>query len=191
MTACGKAVCLGLTIVFFLTGVLIAVVIVTKEGNGSHQNGQSKESTHNICILLLFLGKTTTVTIRQSWSQEPQGLDREAALKLPQVLPTDGSKLPLVVDLHGNGGQGNLRRLSFLGDEVVVVAPNGYQRSWNVFNEKSKADDVSFIVDLINKVVAENSVVDGNDVTILGTSNGAAMIYRLLLETNRDRPFHR
>jgi len=176
MTACGKAVCLGLTIVFFLTGVLIAVVIVTKEGNDSHQNGQSK---------------TTTVTIRQSWSQEPQGLDREAALKLPQVLPTDGSKLPLVVDLHGNGGQGNLRRLSFLGDEVVVVAPNGYQRSWNVFNEKSKADDVSFIVDLINKVVAENSVVDGNDVTILGTSNGAAMIYRLLLETNRDRPFHR
>ena len=146
---------------------------------------------HIICILLLLLGKTTTVTIRQSWSREPQGLDREAALKLPQVLPTDGSKLPLVVDLHGNGGQGNLRRLSFLGDEVVVVAPNGYQRSWNVFNEKSKADDVSFIVDLINKVVAENSVVDGNDVTILGTSNGAAMIYRLLLETNRDRPFHR
>ena len=25
----------------------------------------------------------------------------------------------------------------------------------------------------------------------MGTSNGAAMIYRLLLETNRDRPFHR
>ena len=106
-------------------------------------------------------------------------------------MPRDGRQLPLVVDLHGNGGQGNVRRLSFLGDDVVVVAPNGYQRSWNVFNEKSKADDVAFIVDLINKVVAENSVVDKNDVTILGTSNGAAMIYRLLLETNRDRPFHR
>ena len=74
---------------------------------------------------------------------------------------------------------------------MVVVAPNGYQMSWNVYNEKSKADDVAFIVDLINKVVADNSVVDGNDVTILGTSNGAAMIYRLLLETNGDRPFHR
>jgi len=45
MTACGKAVCLGLTIVFFLTGVLIAVVIVTKDGNAGHQNGQSKESS--------------------------------------------------------------------------------------------------------------------------------------------------
>ena len=54
MTACGKAVCLGLTIVFFLTGVLIAVVIVTKEGNGSHQNGQSKESTHNMYIVTSF-----------------------------------------------------------------------------------------------------------------------------------------
>ena len=141
-------------------------------------------------MYFLFAGTTTSLTVRQQWSQEPQGFDREAALKLPQVFPADGKKLPLVVDLHGNGGQGNVRRLSFL-DSVAVVAPNGYQRSWNVFNEKSKADDVSFIVDLINKVVAENSVVDGNDVTILGTSNGAAMIYRLLLETNRDRPFHR
>lgn len=127
--------------------------------------------------------------VRQHWSQEPQGFDREATLKLPQVL--DGKKLPLVVDLHGNGGQGNVRRLSFLGESAIVLAPNGYQRSWNVFNEKSKADDVSFILDLIKKVVEENPVVDRNDVTIMGTSNGAAMIYRLLLETQRDRPFHR
>ena len=139
----------------------------------------------------LFAGTATSVTVRQRWSQEPQGFDREATLKLPQVLPADGKKLPLVVDLHGNGGQGNVRRLSFLGDSVVVVAPNGYQRSWNVYNEKSKADDVSFILDLINKVGEENPVVDRNDVTIMGTSNGAAMIYRLLLETGRDRPFHR
>jgi poly(3-hydroxybutyrate) depolymerase len=131
------------------------------------------------------------VTVRQRWSQEPEGFNREAILKLPQVLPADGTKLPLVVDLHGNGGQGNVRRLSFLGESVVVVAPNGYQRSWNVYNEKSKADDVSFILDLIKKVVEENPVVDRSDVTIMGTSNGAAMIYRLLLETGRDRPFHR
>jgi len=131
------------------------------------------------------------VTVRQRWSQEPQGFDREAILKLPQVLPTDGKKLPLVVDLHGNGGQGNVRRLNFLGDSAVLLAPNGYQRSWNVYNEKSKADDVSFILDLITKVVEENPVVNRSEVTIMGTSNGAAMIYRLLLETDRDRPFRR
>ena len=43
----------------------------------------------------------------------------------------------------------------------------------------------------IKKVVEENPVVNRNDVTIMGTSNGAAMIYRLLLETEQDRPFHR
>ena len=131
------------------------------------------------------------MTIRQRWSQEPQGFDREAILKLPQALPGNGKKLPLVVDLHGNGGQASVRRLNFLGDDAVVVAPNGYQRSWNVYNEKSKADDVSFILDLIKNVVDENPVVNRSDVTILGTSNGAAMIYRLLLETDRDRPFQR
>ena len=81
--------------------------------------------------------------------------------------------------------------MNFLGDDAVVVAPNGYQRSWNVYNEKSKADDVSFILDLIKKVVDENPVVNRSDVTIMGISNGAAMIYRLLLETDRDRPFQR
>ena len=131
------------------------------------------------------------MTIRQRWSQEPQGFDREAILKLPQALPGNGQKLPLVVDLHGNGGQASVRRLNFLGDDAVVVAPNGYQRSWNVYNEKSKADDVSFILELIKKVVDENPVVNRSDVTIMGTSNGAAMIYRLLLETDRDRPFQR
>jgi len=131
------------------------------------------------------------VIIRQRWSQEPQGFDREAILKLPQALPGNGKKLPLVVDLHGNGGQASVRRLNFLGDDAVVVAPNGYQRSWNVYNEKSKADDVSFILELIKKVVDENPVVNRSDVTIMGTSNGAAMIYRLLLETDRDRPFQR
>ena len=131
------------------------------------------------------------MTIRQRWSQEPQGFDREAILKLPQALPGNGKKLPLVVDLHGNGGQASVRRLNFLGDDAVVVAPSGYQRSWNVYNEKSKADDVSFILELIKKVVDENPVVNRSDVTIMGTSNGAAMIYRLLLETDRDRPFQR
>ena len=91
----------------------------------------------------------------------------------------------------GNGGQGNVGRLSYLGDAVVIVAPNGYERSWNINNEASKADNVSFLLALITKVTADFPAADSNDVTIIGTSNGAAMIYRLLIETGKDRPFHR
>jgi len=133
-------------------------------------------------------GATSTISIVQSWSQETD-YSRTAQVKVPATQA--GQKLPLVVDLHGNGGQGNVGRLSYLGDAVVIVAPNGYERSWNINNEASKADDVSFLLALIAKVTADFPAADSNDVTIVGTSNGAAMIYRLLIETGRDRPFHR
>ena len=114
---------------------------------------------------------------------------------------------------------------SFLGDEVVIVAPNGYERSWNVYKElfssdaisysyptelllfshsvgrirsqrtvpqeRSKADDVKFILDLITKIGQEIPAADMNNVNIAGTSNGAALTYLLTLSTGSDRPFRR
>ena len=80
---------------------------------------------------------------------------------------------------------------SWLGDDCIIVAPNGYERSWNVYTEKSKADDVSFIIDLIAKIGAEIPAADMNNVNIIGTSNGAALTYRILIETGADRPFKR
>jgi len=105
---------------------------------------------------------------------------------------TAGQKVPVVFHLHGNGGQGNTIFVgSWLGDDCIIVAPNGYERSWNVYTEKSKADDVSFIIDLIAKIGAEIPAADMNNVNIIGTSNGAALTYRMLIETGADRPFKR
>jgi len=133
-------------------------------------------------------GGTFEITIVQSWSQETD----YARVTQVQVPPTAaGQKVPMVIDLHGNGGQGNLRRLSYLADEAVIVAPNGYERSWNVNNEGSKADDVSFILELISRVAEEHPAADANNVNLIGTSNGAAIIFRLLIATGIDRPFHR
>jgi len=133
-------------------------------------------------------GGTFEITIVQSWSQETD----YARVTQVQVPPTAaGQKVPMVIDLHGNGGQGNLRRLSYLADGAVIVAPNGYERSWNVNNEGSKADDVSFILELISRVAEEHPAADANNVNLIGTSNGAAIIFRLLIATGIDRPFHR
>merc|ERR1712192_200885 len=133
-------------------------------------------------------GGTFEITIVQSWSQETD----YARVTQVQVPPTAaGQKVPMVIDLHGNGGQGNLRRLSYLADGAVIVAPNGYERSWNVNNEGSKADDVSFILELISRVAEEHPAADANNVNLIGTSNGAAIIFRLLIATGVDRPFHR
>ena len=115
---------------------------------------------------------------------------RTAEVSIPAT--SAGEKVPVVIHLHGNGGQGNTNVLgSWLGDIAVIVSATGYERSWNVVKEKSKADDVSFILDLIAKVGAEIPAADMNNVAILGTSNGAALTYRLMIETGKDRPFRK
>merc|ERR1712212_768318 len=130
-----------------------------------------------------------TLSLVQSWSQETD-YTRTAKVAVPAT--TAGQKVPVVFHLHGNGGQGNTRPVGgWLGDECIIVAPDGYERSWNVYTEKSKADDVSFILDLITKIGTDIPAADMNNVNIIGTSNGAALTYRLMIETGADRPFKR
>ena len=87
---------------------------------------------------------------------------------------SEGQKVPVVLHLHGNGGQGNTQVLSsWLGEECVIVSADGYERSWNIYTEKSKADDVGFILELIVKVGEQIPAADMNNVNIIGTSNGA------------------
>jgi len=132
----------------------------------------------------------TLSIISQAWSQESAGYSRTAKVSVPTT--TAGQKVPVVLHLHGNGGQGNTIVLSsWLGEDCVIVSADGYERSWNIFTEKSKADDVAFILELIAKVGEEIPAADMNNVNIIGTSNGAALTYRLMIETGSDRPFRR
>merc|ERR1719471_1840044 len=131
-----------------------------------------------------------TLQIQQTWAQEPAGYTRTAKVAIPAT--ASGQKVPVVFHLHGNGGQGNTRPFgNFLGDDCIIVAPDGYERNWNVYSEKSKADDVQFILDLIAKIGQEIPAADMNNVNIAGTSNGAALTYQLLIRTGADRPFKR
>merc|ERR1712243_550763 len=124
----------------------------------SHLLFTSHRGTTNIYLFLLtikFLFRVLSfegeISIEQSWIQEPNGAERTALISVPASV--SGQKFPVVFDLHGNGGQGNLMRLSrWLGEDTIIVAPNGYERSWNVYNENSKAPDVEFIKLLIQKV---------------------------------------
>ena len=61
----------------------------------------------------------------------------------------------------------------------------------NIYSEKSKADDVQFVLDLIAKIGAEIPAADMDNVNIAGTSNGAALTYQIIIDTGADRPFKR
>lgn len=108
------------------------------------------------------------------------------------------SSLPLVIALHGRGGNGEsmilLTRKGFnkLADKggFIVVYPDGIDLNWNDgrMDEESNdrahrenIDDVGFISALIDSMITSYNI-DPKRVYVTGISNGAIMSYRLACE---------
>lgn len=93
---------------------------------------------------------------------------------------------PVIISLHGNGGSGES------APEVDVpnscwFKPDGYVNSWNVGGEESKAPDVDFISEIVNEAEGTPGCDVSKGVTVLGHSNGCALIHRLLIESHDSR----
>ncbi|MDG2124709.1 MAG: hypothetical protein P8J87_13475, partial [Verrucomicrobiales bacterium] len=84
-------------------------------------------------------------SITQSWSQEKR-FERPYYVNTPGY--AGGETLPVLIFLHGNGGnakgarKGFMRRYPTLAREFITVFPDGYRESWNIVSERSKADDL-------------------------------------------------
>jgi polyhydroxybutyrate depolymerase len=124
-------------------------------------------------------------------TMEVAGRDRTYLYHHPAGWNGD-QKWPLVIALHGRGGQGvNQEKLTHMTDLAdrkgfVVAYPDGYRRSWHDARDKGPAadegvDDVAFVSALIDHFVAEHSV-DAQRVFVTGTSNGGIMTYRVACE---------
>jgi hypothetical protein len=98
---------------------------------------------------------------------------------------------PVCILLHGNGSQ-NLAQLAgppMIGQGQfgsvlpchILVAPTGFENSWNICSENSDAPDVEMINDLVNNLQGYTNV-NPNKIRILGTSNGAALANRIFIE---------
>ena len=122
--------------------------------------------------------------ITQTWSQE-KDFKRPYFVSMPKR--TDQRKLPVFIFLHGNGGHaegamnGFLRHHPTIAERYVMVFPNGYLKSWNIVSERSKADDRRFIEAIVENLVTYGNVQKDN-VTIMGSSNGAALVNQLAIE---------
>ena len=73
-----------------------------------------------------------------------------------------------------------LRRFSKY-ENYILIAPDGYDRQWNVSRQRSKAPDVDFIKTIIDRI-QHFSNVDNKQITIIGMSNGSALLNRLMIE---------
>lgn len=125
------------------------------------------------------LATNDILTVTQTWSEETNYV-RTALVSAP---PGDGP-YPVVILLHGALGTAT----NFIGQfeylsQMIRVAPQGYSNLWNVNSEDTLAPDVDFIRELISQLRTYNNVDAGN-IIILGWSNGAALLNRLLIELN-------
>ena len=124
--------------------------------------------------------------IRQEWEQEPGGWARRVLVRKPVAVER---KLPVVIFLHGNGGQAEnaINQFKHLSD-TIFICPQGYRRSWNVYREASEAPDVRFIEEIIGYLRTRERDADMNNVTLIGSSNGSGLVHRLIIEVDR-KPF--
>ena len=118
---------------------------------------------------------TGSFSIIQSWSQETN-FSRSVQVSVP----SGNGPHPVVIKLHGAGGSGNINSFGYINN-AIHVAPSGYLNFWNIGKEPSKAPDVDFIRQII-KYLRSHSNVDDTRVTIIGSSNGGALLNRLMIE---------
>ena len=129
--------------------------------------------------------------ITQSWSQEKM-FKRQYYVSVPEPRVSEARsnqpKYPVFIFLHGNGGnakdamRGFMRNRNQMASRYVMVFAQGYRESWNIVSERSKADDCGFVEAIVLKLATFENV-DPNDFSIMGTSNGAALVNQLAIES--------
>lgn len=114
----------------------------------------------------------------QSWSQETS-YKRVALIKYPN---SDAQSHPVLVVLHGANSNAYSMMSQYLNlDSYILVALQGYDNRWNIQTESTKADDLDYIENIINQLKTYSDV-DANNISLLGSSNGAAMVNRAMIE---------
>lgn len=138
-------------------------------------------------------GRDSAPAARQTLSY--QGIERSYVIRIPAGLPRDGGKLPLVLVLHGGGGNAeNAEKMTGFTAKAekegfIVVYPEGSGRrphkllTWNAghccgYAMENKVDDVGFISALIDHLI-EAYPIDPKRVYATGMSNGGMMTHRL------------
>ena len=143
-----------------------------------------------ICLLLPLavftqqLTNSTAISITKTWPQEPSGWTYPMIVNVPNT-PAPSNGYPVCILLHGNGGQGQSMLMEFQNklDCHALIAPTGYQNSWNISDEASDAPDVEMVTDLVNQLQSFTNV-DASKIRIIGFSNGSALANRVLIENS-------
>jgi len=149
---------------------------------GNEISFKTNNNNNNNTVTSSNLTSSTSISIKKTWSQQPNGYTYPMNIFVPTGAVPQGG-FPVCILLHGNGGNGPGMINQFLSTLPchILVAPSGYQNSWNVCAENSDAPDVEMIQDLVNNLQGYTNV-NPNKIRILGSSNGAGLANRVFIE---------
>jgi len=120
---------------------------------------------------------STTLNFSQTWQQEPNGVNRPVQVLVPDVTntPLATKKLPVIISLHDNGSNrvDGISNVSWINN-TILIAPQGYNNTWNIGYQSSKANDIAFLNSIINSLSNYDNV-DTREITIIGYGNGAQL----------------
>lgn len=158
-----------------------------------------------LCLLLMYAQflqaqSKADQARRNYWAEiDFDGRARDFLINLPPLYFNTAKELPLVIALHGAGGNGGLFERQYHFSEkadsagFIAVYPNGLKgesslsfRTWNAgeccgFAIQSKVDDVAFISQLID-TLTQKYRINRRRVYVTGMSNGGMLAYKLAAE---------
>ncbi|WDE99017.1 hypothetical protein PQO03_14360 [Lentisphaera profundi] len=123
--------------------------------------------------------------IAQTWAQESD-YQRKYIVRVPEK--SAQKKWPVFIFLHGNGGKAEasmkkfMKQEKLLKDHFIMVFPQGYKASWNIVSERAKSNDLAFVESIIKELQKYDNV-DATKFSIMGNSNGAALVNQIAIET--------
>ena len=124
------------------------------------------------------LSDASQLSQTQSWSQETS-YKRVALINYPN---SDAQSHPVLILMHGAGGNAYGMINQYMGlEDYILVALQGYDNRWNIQTESTKADDLDYIENIISQLKTYSDV-DANNISLMGSSNGAAMVNRSMIE---------
>jgi len=125
-------------------------------------------------------GKTTSGCIKSNH------IKRRYTIHIPKNLK---AKVPLVIGLHGGGGNAkrfsNYALLDKQADKIISVYPQGINKHWNDgrSNINPDIDDVLFLNQLVAHLMDDLKLpIDNHKIAVIGMSNGGLMALRLACE---------
>lgn len=146
--------------------------------------------TLTICAFLLFVLTSFGLAQQKDESITIDGIKREFITYIPNGINSN-EKAPVIISLHGRLGTA-AKQITFADfrpiadrEKVIIVCPQGIDRSWNDGREtpaqKKGINDVKFSDQLITYMI-DTYHADASRIYVTGMSNGGFMSSRLACE---------